>query len=218
MISQAMQRYIAEIYRLQQDNAYVALSALAEQADVSLQAVSRMIRRLKKVGLVVHEPYQGVWLTPEGARTALPWIRRYRLIEVFLVQVMRFRWDEIHELTGVVERGVNQVLEDRMDELAGHPTRCPHGAPIPTRDGVMPAPNDVQLVALEPGIKGRISRVRTRDPDKLRYLAQVGLVPGVALRFQARGPFRGPLRVRVGGQEHVLGRELAATLWVELVQ
>ena len=215
MISSAMQRYAAEIHRLQQDHPHVPLSMLAEHVDVSLQAASRMIRRLKEAGLVVHKPYRGVRLTPEGERIALPSIRRHRLIEVFLVRVMRFGWEEIHDLADVLEAGIDQVLEDRIDELAGRPTHCPHGDPIPTRDGVMPPLNDVSLVTVEPGVAGRISRARTHDPDKLRYLADLGLVPGVDFWLQTRGPFNGPLRIRVGTQEHVLGHDLAATLWVE---
>ena len=217
MVTPAMQRYAAEIYRLQQDHPHVKLSMLTEHVDASPQAVSRMIRRLKQAGLVVHEPYRGVRLTPAGERAALPVIRRHRLIEVFLVDVMRFGWEEVHELADVLEAGIDQVLEDRIDELTGHPTRCPHGDPIPTRDGVMPPLNDVSLVTLEPGVVGRISRVRTHDPEKLRYLAELGLVPGVEFRLESRAPFNGPLRLRAGNREHVLGHELAATLWVELM-
>lgn len=214
-ISPAMQRYAAKIYRLQQDHAYVNLSLLAEHVDVSQQAASRMIRRLKETGLVVHEPYRGVQLTRVGERVALPLIRRHRLAEVFLVQIMRFGWEIVHELADVLEPGINQVLEDRIDELTGHPTRCPHGDPIPTREGVMPSLNDMSLVTLESGAVGRISRVRTHDPEKLRYLAELGLVPGVEFRLEAKAPFNGPLRIRAGNQEHILGHELAATLWVE---
>lgn len=215
MVSPAMQRYAAEIYRLQQDHPYVTLSMLGEHMYVSPQAISRMIRRLKQAGLVVHEPYRGVRLTPAGERVALPAIRRHRLLEVFLVDVMRFGWEEVHDLADVLEAGIDQVLEDRIDELTGHPTRCPHGDPIPTRDGVMPPLNDVSLVTLQPGAKGRISRVRTHDPEKLRYLAQLSLVPDTPFELLSRAPFNGPLRIRAGNREHVLGHELAAVLWVE---
>mgnify|MGYP001067206553 CR=1 FL=1 len=213
--SPAMQRYAAEIYRLQEDHAYVPLSLLAEQVDTSLQAASRMIRRLKEADLIIHEPYQGVRLTPKGERIALLGIRRHRLIEVFLVQIMRFGWDEVHDMAEQLELGVNQVLEDRMDELTGHPIRCPHGEPIPTRDGVMPRLNDVSLIILSPGAMGWISRVRTHDPAQLRYLKELGLVPGVGFHLLNQAPFNGPLRLLVGAQELVLGRELAAKLWVE---
>ncbi len=214
-ISEAMRHYAAEIYRLQQDCPCVTLSMLAEQVNTSLQATSRMIRRLKEAGLVVHAPYRGVQLTRAGEQVALPSIRRHRLVEVFLVRVMRFGWDEVHDLAESLEPGINQVLEDRIDELTGHPTRCPHGEPIPSRDGVMPPLHDVSLVTLTPGSAARLSRVRTHDPEKLRYFAELGLMPDAPLRLIAQAPFNGPLRIQVGRQEHVLGYDLAAVLWVE---
>jgi DtxR family transcriptional regulator, Mn-dependent transcriptional regulator len=216
MASHAMQHYAAEIYRLQEDHPYVKLSDLAKSAGTSFQATSRMIRRLKKAGLLSHERYKGVRLTPAGERFALPAIRRHRLTEVFLVRVMRFGWEEVHDMVEDLEPGVNQRLEDRIDVLTGHPTRCPHGEPIPSRDGVMPRLNDRSLITLEPDQVGVISRVRTHDARKLRYLAELGLVPGARFHFVARGPFNGPLRLVAGDQEHVLGHELARALWVEV--
>lgn len=214
-VSVAMQRYAADIYRLQQDQPHVSLSDLADRMNVSVQAASRMVRRLKEAGLVEHEPYRGVRLTPEGERASLPAIRRHRLIEVFLVQKMGFDWAETHDLADTLEQGVDQTLEDRMDALAGHPTRCPHGEPIPSRDGVMPRLDDFSLVQLESGSHGRISRVRTHDPAKLRYLQSIGLVPGVTFSLRGCAPFNGPLRLWYADQDEVLGYELAASLWVE---
>ncbi|HNS03573.1 MAG TPA: metal-dependent transcriptional regulator [Anaerolineae bacterium] len=216
MVSKAQQHYLAELYRLQQDSAsFVSLSTLAETLDASIQAVSRMVRRLKEYGLVEHELYQGVSLTAEGERQAMPAIRRHRLIEVFLVRVMGFGWDEAHELTDQLELGVNSTLEDRMDALAGYPTRCPHGEPIPSKEGVMPRVDDEPLVNKQPGARLRISRVRTRDAEMLQYIAALGFLPGVELQFVAQAPFGGPLRLACHGQEHIIGRELAAALWVE---
>jgi len=217
MISRAQAHYLAELYRLQQDReGYVSLSVLADTMDSSLQAVSRMVRRLRDAGLMEHEPYQGVRLTAQGQRLSMPAIRRHRLIEVFLVRVMGFGWDEAHDLTDHLELGVNEALEDRMDALAGHPTRCPHGEPIPSKDGVMPALDDVCLLDCQPGTAVRISRVRTREGAKLRYIAELSLLPGTALDFVSQAPFGGPLRLAFGGREHVIGRELAGTLWVDV--
>lgn len=219
MVSKAQQHYLAELYRLQQDNGgYVALSTLADTLDASIQAVSRMVRRLRESGWVEQEPYQGVQLTEEGVRHAMPAIRRHRLIEVFLVRVMGFGWDEAHALTDQLELGVNGTLEDRFDALAGYPTRCPHGEPIPSKDGVMPVLDDVCLLNCPPGAHLRISRVRTREGAMLRYIAELGLVPGTGLRYVSQAPFGGPLRLAFAGQEHVIGRELAGTLWVEMVR
>lgn len=216
MVSKAQQHYLAELYRLQQDNdGHVSLSTLAETMDASIQAVSRMVRRLRESGLIEQAPYQGILLTTEGARYAMPAIRRHRLIEVFLVRVMGFGWDEAHELTDQLELGVNGLLEDRMDALAGYPTRCPHGEPIPSKDGIMPVLNDICLLYCQPGAHLRVSRVRTRESAKLQYIAELGLLPGTGLHFVSQAPFGGPLRLAFAGHEHVIGRELAATLWVE---
>jgi DtxR family Mn-dependent transcriptional regulator len=211
-----MRRYAAEIYRLQQDHAEVKLSDLAEHVEASAQAVSRMARRLKKDGFLIHEPYRGVRLTPAGERIAMPALRRHRLIEVFLVRIMEYDWAQAHDLSDTFELGINQKLEDRIDEMTGHPARCPHGEPIPSKDGLMPEVNDRPLTDLETGTSGVISRVRTHDHDKLRYIDDLGLVPGIEISLLSKAPFRGPLRIRMNGHEQVIGYEIASTLWIEV--
>ncbi|MDX1437855.1 MAG: metal-dependent transcriptional regulator, partial [Anaerolineales bacterium] len=142
----AMQRYAAEIYRLQEHHEFVPLAEVAEHVENSIQAVSRMVKRLREEGFVAQKMYQGVRLTPTGERIAMPAIRRHRLAEVFLVKMMGYDWADAHDLTEILVNGVNDDLEDRMDELSGFPTRCPHGEPIPSREGVMPEVNDRPLV------------------------------------------------------------------------
>ena len=122
MATPAMQRYAAEIYRLQQDTAYVGLNELSESANASLQATARMVGRLKEVGYLEHELYRGVRLTPMGEKIAMPALRRHRLVEVFLVKVMGYDWASAHDLTDTFERGMNAELEDRIADLTGHPT------------------------------------------------------------------------------------------------
>ena len=212
-----MKRYAAEIYRLQQDYSSIGLSELSESVEASLQATSRMVGRMKEMGYLEHEPYRGVRLTPAGKLIAMPALRRHRLVEVFLVRVMKFGWDEAHELSDKFELGINDTLEDRLDEITDFPTRCPHGEPIPSKEGVMPEVKDVSLVELQPVIHCSISRVRTHDPEKLRYFAELGLFPGVEFEYRSRAPFNGPIRILTGRDEHVLGYDLAATLYVEAV-
>ena len=96
----------------------------------------------------------------------MPALRRHRLTEVFLVKVMNYDWAAAHELSDVFERGVNDEIEDHMDELAGHPTRCPHGEPIPSKDGIIPKVNDLPLTDVPSGSDCIISRVRTHDMEK----------------------------------------------------
>jgi DtxR family Mn-dependent transcriptional regulator len=200
---------------MQQDHPHASLSMVAEHVDASLQAVSRMTHRMETAGLVTREPYRGMRLTPDGEKQAMPALRRHRLAEVFLVKFMNFGWEEAHDLTDNFELGIDDDIEDRIDELTGYPTRCPHGEAIPTKEGVMPVINDTALVNLETGEAGHISRIRTHDKDKLRYLAKEGLIPGTGFKVVGRGPFNGPLRILVDAHEHVLGHELATIIWVE---
>ena len=213
-ISDAMRDYLGEIYRLGQGQAWVSTTSLAEQLNVSGPASVRMVRRMHKAGLVDHLPYKGVKLTPYGKKVALLNIRRHRLVERFLMDVMNFGWHEVHDHADHLQKGIDQVLEDRIDELMGHPETCPHGDPIPTREGEMHEFGDKPLTVVPPGQQGKITRVRTREADKLRYLKEIGLVPGAHFEMINRAPFNGPLRLRLTSREQVIGNELAAALWV----
>ena len=211
-----MQRYAAEIYRLQQDHELVSLSLLGSHVEASPQAISTMVRRLNKNGYLEHKPYRGVRLTTAGETIAMPALRRHRLTEVFLVKVMGYDWASAHELSDVFEKGLNEELEDRAFELAGRPTRCPHGEPIPSKDGIMPEVRDEPLVEVPSGSECVVSRVRTHDSDKLRYIAELGLVPGVPFHLLSCAPFKGPLRLQMNSHNHIIGYELSGSIWVEV--
>ena len=214
-ISDAMRDYLAEIYRLSQGELWVSTTALAERLNVSGPATVRMVRRLHNVGLVDHLPYKGVRLTPPGKKVALRHIRRHRLVERFLVDVLKFGWEEVHDEADELHKGITQRLEDRIDELMGHPTTCPHGDPIPSPTGEITEIHDKPLTVVPPGSKGKITRVKTREPEKLKYLAEIGLVPGTGFELLNRAPFNGPLRLKIGRNEPIIGAELAAALWVD---
>ncbi len=216
IVSPTMQRYAAEIYRLQQDYEQVSLSLLSSHVEASAQAISTMVKRLNKSGYLVHEPYRGVRLTPDGEKIAMPSLRRHRVTEVFLVRVMGYDWAAAHELSDVFEKGLNDELEDRVFELAGRPTRCPHGEPIPSKEGIMPVVRDEPLVNVPSGSECVVSRVRTHDVGKLRYIAELGLVPGVPFHLLSCAPFQGPLRLQLKPHDHVIGYELSQSIWVDV--
>lgn len=219
VVSSTMRDYLAEIYRLQSDPAGATTSALAERLNVSPSAVVRMLRRLDETGLLKHTPYHGVELSSAGIREALRGIRRHRLLEVFLVKVMRFGWDEVHEEAHGLDGGMTDAFEDRMDELCGHPTHCPHGDPIPTRDGQITPVEDAPLLDALVGVNGGVTRVKSDEAAKLRYLAELGLVPGVPIEILGRAPFNGPMRLKVGegreAREHVIGSEVAKCIRIK---
>jgi len=215
-ITHARREYLAEIFRLQTStDEPITTTALALRLDVTPPAVVRMMRRLAHEGYLKRQPYKGVRLTPEGEREALKSIRRHRLLEAFLVTVMKFGWDEVHTHAHGLEPAINDQFEDRMDELAGYPKRCPHGDPIPSKDGVMPILNEKRLSEILIGTKAVISRIRNHTPEKLRYFAELQLFPGTSISLVGRAPFKGPVRIKNGTGEHVLGSELAEQIFIE---
>jgi DtxR family transcriptional regulator, Mn-dependent transcriptional regulator len=212
-----MVEYLAEAYRLAayQTTPYVTTSDLALALGVSAPAVTRMVMRLKEGGYLEHVPYQGVKLTPSGERAALHSIRRHRLVERFLVDVMGFGWHEVHEAADELDAAVSDRLVTRMETMAGYPRRCPHGEPIPTADGHMPRVVDAPLSQADAG-EYCLSRVHTHDAEMLSYLNSLGLRPGSRFTLLERAPFHGPLHLRVAGADApcFIGHELAQALRV----
>jgi DtxR family Mn-dependent transcriptional regulator len=209
-----MREYLAEMYRLQEDEGTVSTTNLADRLNVSAPAVPRMLRRLQSAGYVERVPYQGAQLTARGRVEALRELRRHRVLEVFLVTAMGFTWDEAHEHADDMGKGLNDAVTERMAEMTNHPTRCPHGEPIPDANGNLPEISDIGIINLGVGFKGNVSRVRTREPEKLKYFASLGLVPMTEIEIVGRAPFNGPMRLRLAHDEVVLGIELAQALWV----
>ncbi|MDW8324943.1 MAG: metal-dependent transcriptional regulator [Anaerolineales bacterium] len=217
-----MREYLGEIYRLQSTPEGATTSLLAERLEVSPSAVVRMLRRLAEAKMLTHVPYKGVTLTPAGEREALKSIRRHRLLEVFLVKVMGFGWEEVHAESHGLQLTISEAFEDRMDAVCGYPTHCPHGDPIPTKDGRIAPTNDQPLTEVGVGASAVVRRVKTDDAGKLRYLAELGLVPGTPIHVVNRAPFNGPLRLQIGAgakpTEHVIGTEIAQVVRVEVVK
>jgi DtxR family transcriptional regulator, Mn-dependent transcriptional regulator len=215
--SGAMQEYLAEAYRLayyQDNDPYISTSDLAKVMGVSAPAVTRMVGRLKEAGYLEHEPYKGIALTDKGQHEALMNIRRHRLVERFLTDVMKFGWHECHDDADDLGAAVSDVIVERMAVMAGHPKRCPHGEPIPSADGRMPRVVDYPLNSVDPNGDWVISRVNTHDAEKLKYLDSLGLKPGAQFTLVERAPFNGPLQLRVKGDIKVIGHELAGVLRV----
>jgi len=214
MHSQNVQDYLKTIYDIQRQQDKVTTNAVAEQLEVAPPSVTGMLKKLAEMNLVTYERYQGVSLTKAGTKIALEVIRHHRLVELYLAEALGVPWDRVHEEAEKWEHVLSENLEERMDALLGHPTRDPHGAPIPTRQGKMADPIETRLSDLQPGQSAVIVEVSDHNPAMLRYLASKDLFPQTPIELLSIAPFEGPLTVRVNQTEHTLGRKVADYVFV----
>ena len=157
----------------------------------------------------------GVELTPSGEKIALEVVRHHRLIESFLHEALGIPWDEVHVEAHKLEHVLSDNLEDHIADFLGNPTEDPHGDPIPTKAGSIVASDQQSLADLAPGARATIRRIGAQDPERLRYLRGLGLIPKANVHLIDHAPFQGPVRVRVvDGGEHSIDRSLAQQIWV----
>lgn len=207
----AVEDYLKAIFHLSSRGA-ASTSDIAEQLGVAAPSVSAMLRRLAE-GDLVDRGTRTVGLTEHGRRHALRIVRRHRLLEAFLAESLAVPWEEVHDEAEVLEHALSERLEQRIDAYLGYPERDPHGDPIPPVEGDHDESWSQPLWAAPAGVRFTVERVSDRDPQALRYLADCGIQPGVAVVVGERDPFGGPLWVEVGvgddRQHQALGPPLA---------
>jgi len=214
-LSQAVEDYIKCIYSLEIEvGEGVSTTIIAESLGVSSASVTNMIKRLSKMGLVKYESYYGTSLTEAGRKIALEIIRHHRLLELYLKEVMGYSWDEVHDEAEKLEHHISERFEDRIAELLNHPTHDPHGDPIPSKDGVMPEIANRPLADLPEGKNWMVGRVVDQNPELLRYLEKIGLVPGAEVEVSEKAPLKGPITLKIEGREQVIGYDVATNVYV----
>jgi DtxR family Mn-dependent transcriptional regulator len=206
----AVQDYLKAIYVLESEGERVTTSALAARMGVSAPSVTAMAKRLAELELVERAPYRGVVLTEQGRRGALEVLRHHRLLELYLVNRLGLSLDQVHAEAELLEHALSEELEAKIDAELGFPTHDPHGDPIPDAELRLEHAPGRTLVDLVPGETASVARVPDGDPELLRYLAGLGLVPGSGVEVVAQAPFGGPVTVRTERGEHAISRELAA--------
>lgn len=206
--------YLKAIYKLQTTNGKVSTSALAERMGVTPPSATSMITRLAELGLLRHDRYKGVELTEAGARTALEVIRHHRLWELFLAEALRVPLDQVHQEAERLEHTLSDDLEERIDQVLGYPTVDPHGDPIPSKDGRLSGDASLPLSDLAVGADATVTRVPDSDAALLRYLSELGLIPGRRVRVTRRAPFGGTLFIETGAEPMPLGEDLARRVFV----
>lgn len=213
-ITGPMEDYLKAIYDLERGGMAVATTALAAQLEVAPPSVTGMVRRLADQGLLTHEPYHGVRLTPRGRLLALRTLRRHRVIEAYLAEALGYSWDEVHDEAERLEHAASDDLIDRMAAAIGEPSVDPHGAPIPSRDGAVEEARLCTLGDVKVGATADVMCISDDDPDLLRYLADLDVKPGCAVRVIERAPFGGPTTLEIGGTLRAIGPALAERLFV----
>lgn len=216
-------------YKFQERGERVTTSAMRERlrtlepsGQLSDASVTQLFKELNDLGYVHRMPYHGVELTPRGKAVAVDFVRRHRLLELFLVKQMSFDLDAVDAEAERMEHAISDAFVAQMDVLLGYPIEDPHGDPIPSAAGVVHSTPMQRLSDLTPGQHAVVRRVSDDNPDAVRYLRTLGLLPGAQVTLRERVPFGGPLCIHIGdpggGQEHAVGPPLAEDVSVVVVE
>lgn len=228
LASQTVENYLKAIFQAQRafgdaapegsEARLVPMGQLASALGVVPGTATTMVKTLAESGLVRYEPYMGVRLTPAGERLAALVLRRHRLIEQFLVQVLGMNWSEVHDEAERLEHAVSERLIDRIDEMLGRPAVDPHGDPIPGREGELQQHSYVDLLSCPLGAPLLVTRVTDQDSKFLRFIEERQLKPGQRIAIVTRDPASDSVTIRSeSGQETTIGARAASKVLVVAV-
>jgi DtxR family Mn-dependent transcriptional regulator len=206
--------YMKAIYRLEREGPGVTTSALATELGVAPASVSGMLKKLVNDGYAEHEVRGDIKLTRKGLEVAVGVVRRNRLAERLLTDVLGMPWDEVYAEACILEHAITPRVEERLVAALGDPQTCPHGHPIPPTDLTEPVRIGAPLAQVDEGAEVTVAGVSEQVPEMLRYLGQVGIRPGVALRIVQKAPLGGPVTIEIEGDRHAISLELARTVMV----
>ena len=212
-LSRSDREVLKAVYRLAKTGDGAHTGALADRMGVSPGTTTTAIKRLDERGYLQHQPYRGVELTKKGRRAAVAAIRRHRIVERFLSDMLGYPWNEADRLAGAFEHELPQEVEDRLFVALHRPSTCPHGFPIPEPDDA-DIPELPPLYALEPGDVAVVAVPGSTDPDVVEFLGTLGLKPGVRVEVREKHPFDGPVVLRVEGKDRTIGEKVANQIFV----
>lgn len=211
---ESAEMYLKSVAELSNAGEVVPVTALAEHLSISTVSASEMIHKLQARGLVEHQPYKGVRLTPDGSRRANVVLRRHRLWERFLTDQLGLPWEKAYEFACKLEHATDDEVTNALSGFLGSPDTCPHGNPIPSADGEVYIPEGVCLAEMSPGESGSILRIEGPSSEILKYLEENDIRPGKALQVNSIEPFNGPITVDLGQEQFVFGRQVAGHIIV----
>ncbi len=211
---EATEEYLEAVYRLEHEGPGVTTSALASELGVSPASVSGMLKKLANEGYIEHRARGDAKLTRKGLEIAVRVMRRHRLAECLLTDVLGMPWDEVHSEACRLEHAISSRVEERLVAILNDPKICPHGHPIPPADLSEPERLGAPLAQIEAGAHAKIHGVTEEVPEILRYLGQIGMRPGVDVHVVEKAPLGGPLTVAIDGERHAISLELARMITV----
>jgi len=215
-VSPTVEEYLEVIYRLEEKKGSAKTSDLAKELNVALGTITNTIESMEKQKLVTHKPYRGVKLSAKGQKIAVDVVRRHRLSERLLTDILRLDWSKAHDAACKLEHAIAEAdIIKPLEEALGRPETCPHGNPIPSESGSVTEEELEPLSDLGLGDEGTIVKVTDENPELLQYLSKLGLVPGVDVWIEEKAPFNGPVTVRVMDARFALGRNVASVIWVK---
>src|ERR1700716_222119 len=212
--TQPQEDYLKALYQLHGDQRPVPTRELAQRLGISSPSVSEMVTRLTAQGLVEHDRYRGQQLTKEGRKVALELVRHHRLLEMFLVQILDYSWDEVHDEAERLEHVISERMEQRIFELLGRPELDPHGHAIPTLAGKVRPLSDRALSQVHVGETVVVQGVSDEDAGRLRELERRGLLPGTRIEVESVSEYEGPIVVRIKGKRVHIPLGLARGMFV----
>ncbi|GGE47518.1 DtxR family iron (metal) dependent repressor [Pedobacter psychrotolerans] len=203
------ENYLKIIYHLAENTGNVQTNAIAEQMQTKPASVTDMIKKLAEKGFVDYIKYQGVTLTEKGRNAAIEIVRKHRLWEVFLVDKLNFKWDEVHDVAEELEHIKSTALIERLDEFLGFPKSDPHGDPIPDKNGRFAKTQFTKLIDLKIGDQGTITGVSQHSSAFLKHLEKLGLTLGKQIEINDVTDFDGSVEILIAGKQINISREVA---------
>lgn len=216
-VTAAVEEYLECIYRLQEEGGIARTSAIIRFLRVAPGTVTNTVERLKKKGFVTRVSYKGVKLTGKGRKIALQVIRRHRLSERLLVDILKMEWNRVHEMACKLEHSLTEEMLNNLEKTLNYPKTCPHGNPIPNKQGRILEEKTRSLLALSAGERAMVVRVVEEEPSLLAYFKRLGLIPGALVEVLEKPELRGSMRVRVDKEGRVLSNALVSVIHVKEV-
>lgn len=215
VITATTEEYLETIYKLQKKRGVARTSDIVDTLKVVPGTVTNTVKRLEREGYITHTPYRGVTLTEKGHKIAIQVIRKHRLSERLLTDLLHLEWDKVHDAACKLEHSIIDEIIKPLEKALNHPKTCPHGNPIPTKCGAIIEEKSKCLAELKEKDQGIIVKITEEEPKLLSHLKMLGLIPGVLIEVLKKSPSDGSITLKVGNNHRVIDYETSSVIYVK---